>query len=104
MTNFLLLYTGGTMPEDPEENAAVMAAWGAWYAGLGEAVVDGGAPLSGSKNVTAKGVGDGSISSPPVTGYTIISAESLDAAVAAVAGHPHVNYGGQVSVHETFQM
>ena len=104
MTNFVLLYTGGGMPESEEENAAVMAAWGAWYEGMGAAIVDGGNPFGNSKNVTDKGVGDGSVSSPPVTGYTIISADSLDAAVAKVKNHPHINYGGQVTVHETFQM
>jgi hypothetical protein len=104
MTNFVLLYTGGGMPESEEESAAVMAAWGAWYGKMGEAVVDGGNPFSGAKHVGANGVGDGSASTPPVTGYTIISAESMDAAVAACADHPHINYGGQVTVHETFQM
>jgi hypothetical protein len=104
MTNFVLLYTGGGMPESEEENAAVMAAWGAWYEGMGAAIVDGGNPFGNSKNVTDKGIGDGSVSSPPVTGYTIISADSLDAAVAKVKNHPHINYGGQVTVHETFQM
>jgi hypothetical protein len=104
MTNFVLLYTGGGMPESEDENAAVMAAWGAWYEGMGAAIVDGGNPFGNSKNVTDKGIGDGSVSSPPVTGYTIISADSLDAAVAKVKNHPHINYGGQVTVHETFQM
>lgn len=104
MTNFVLLYTGGGMPEGEEEQAAVMAAWGAWYAGMGEAIVDGGNPFSASKSVTDKGVSDGSFSSPAVTGYTIISADSLDVAVAKVKDHPHLNYGGQVSVYETFQM
>ena len=104
MTNFVLLYTGGGMPESKEEQAAVMAAWGTWYDSLGAAVVDGGRPFGASKNVSDKGVRDGSVSSPPVTGYTIISADSLDAAVAKVQNHPHLKYGGQVSVYETFQM
>ena len=104
MTNFVLLYTGGGMPESEEEQATVMAAWGAWYGGMGEAVVDGGNPFGASKNVSSTGTNDGSVSSPPVTGYTIISADSLDAAVAQVQDHPHLQYGGQVSVYETFQM
>jgi hypothetical protein len=104
MTNFVLLYTGGGMPESEEEGAAVIAAWGAWYGRLGEAIVDGGNPFGAAKNVSADGVDDGPVSSPPITGYTIISADSLDAAVAQVQDHPHLNYGGQVSVFETFQM
>ncbi len=104
MTNFVLLYTGGTIPETEEEQAAVMAAWGAWYGGMGAAVVDGGNPFNVAKHVTADGVADGSAMAPMVTGYTVISAESLDAAVAACAEHPHIKYGGQVTVHQTFQM
>ena len=104
MTNFVLIYTGGTIPESEEEQAAVMAAWGAWYEGMGAAVVDGGNPFGASKSVTDSGVGDGPVSSPPATGYTIISADSLDAAVAKVENHPHLKYGGQVSVYETFKM
>lgn len=104
MTNFVLIYSGGTIPESKDEQAAVMAAWGAWYEKMGAAVVDGGNPFSMSKHVDQNGVGDGAASSPPATGYTIISAKSLDDAAAKCEGHPHVSHGGQVSVYETFQM
>ena len=105
MTNFVVVYTGGGMPESEEEQAAVMGAWGAWYEGKGAAIVDGGNPFGASKSIGSDGkVNDGPISSPPATGYTIISADSLDAAMAKVQDHPHLNYGGQISVYETFQM
>ena len=104
MTNFVLIYTGGGMPESEEESAKVMAAWGAWYEKMGASIVDGGNPFGASKSVTSDGVNDGSVSSPSATGYTIISAESLDEAVSKVEDHPHLNFGGQVSVYETFQM
>jgi hypothetical protein len=104
MTNFVLVYTGGGMPESEAEQAEVMAAWGAWYEGMGAGIVDGGNPFGASKSLTGNGVNDGPVSSPPATGYTIISAESLDEAVSKVQNHPHLNYGGQVSVYETFKM
>jgi hypothetical protein len=104
MTKFVLVYTGGGMPESEEESAKVMAAWGAWYGGLGEAILDGGNPFGASKSVTADGVNDGPVSNPSPTGYTIIEADSLDDAVAKVKGHPHLGYGGQVSVFETLEM
>jgi hypothetical protein len=67
--------------------------------------VDGGNPFGPSKSVSAQGINDGPVSSPPITGYTIISAESLKAAVAKSLDHPHIkHYGGQLSVFETFQM
>lgn len=100
MTNYVLLYGGGGMPETDEEQAAVMAAWGAWYAAMGEAVYDGGNPFSPvAKTVTADGVSDGS---PPATGYTVISADSIDAAVEMAKACPILDAGGTVNVYETF--
>ena len=104
MTKFVLVYTGGGMPESEEEQAAIMAEWGVWYGALGEAIMDPGNPFVASKNVSSDGVSDGSIGSPPATGYTVISADSLDDAVAKTASHPHIKFGGQVSVFETIEM
>ena len=104
MTNFVLIYTGGTIPESEQEQAEVMAAWGAWYGKMGANVVDGGNPFSGSKHISANGVADGAASSPAATGYTVISADSLDDAMSKIADHPHVKFGGEVTAYETFQM
>jgi hypothetical protein len=98
MNNFLLLYTGGWgMGESEEEQAVVKVAWGAWFQEMGAAVVDG-TPLGPGKNVSNKGISD----SLPISGYQIISADSLDDALAKVKDHPHLKYGGQLSVHEIF--
>jgi hypothetical protein len=105
MANYVLIYTGGEGMEQTEERRAeVMAEWGVWYERLGAAIVDGGNPFGPSKHVGADGVGDGPASSPPATGYTVISADTLDAAVAQVQDHPHIKHGGQVTVYETFQV
>ena len=54
MSKFVLLFSGGGMPETEEEQAAVLAAWGVWYGELGEAVVDPGNPFSPmAKNITS---------------------------------------------------
>jgi hypothetical protein len=104
MTKFMLLYSGGGMPEEEEERNAIMAQWMAWYGAAGDAVVDAGNPFGASSSVTGDGVSDGPVSSPPSTGYTIISADSLEAAVALTKDHPHVTLGGQVTVYETFDV
>ncbi len=105
MTNFVLVYTGGPGMEQSEEmRQKIMADWGAWYESMGAAIVDGGNPFGASKSVTSDGVSDGPVGSPPATGYTIISAESLDDAVAKASDHPHIRHGGEVSVYETFQV
>ena len=105
MTNYVLIYTGGMgMGMSQEEQEAIMAEWGAWYGKLGDAILDGGNPFGASKSISESGVSDGSVSSPAATGYTVISAESLDEAVAKSQDHPHIKYGGQVTVYETFQV
>jgi hypothetical protein len=104
MTEFVLVYTGGGMPESEEEGAKVMAAWGAWMGGLGEALVNGGNPFAQGKSINS----DGSVADSPVgtaaTGYSIIQADSLDAAIELAQGCPIRQSGGQISVYETMQM
>ena len=39
------------MAETDEEREAAMQAWGTWFGGLGQAVVDAGNPFSSSKAV-----------------------------------------------------
>lgn len=102
MTNFLLIYTGGGMPETEEEQAAVMKAWTAWYEQLGPAVVDAGNPVGAAKSIAADGsVSDGAVGTP-ATGYTIIAAESMDDAVDKAKSCPVLDGGSQISVYETF--
>ena len=103
MTNYVLVYSGGGMPQTEEEQNAVMAAWGAWYEGLGQAVVDGGNPFGPSTSVAS----DGSISQgapSALSGYTVISADSLDAATEQAKSCPILASGGRVDVYETFQI
>ena len=103
MTDYVLLFSGGSgMPEDPEVIAKVMQAWENWYAGMGDAVVDGGNPFSMAKNVSP----DRTVSDGPAgtmyNGYTVVSADSLDAAAELAKGCPILDDGGHVSVYETF--
>jgi len=105
VTNYVLVYTGGSgMGMSEEQQTAIMAEWGAWYGKLGDAIVDGGNPFGASKNISKSGVSDGPASSPAATGYTVISAQSLDDAVAKSKDHPHIKHGGEVTVYETFQV
>ena len=103
MTNFVLLYSGGGMAESEAEQAAIMEKWGAWFGGLGSALVDGGNPFAaGVKSISS----DGSIHDGPVggraTGYSIVKAESLDEAVGLAKGCPVLENGGVISVYEVY--
>lgn len=104
MSKYVFTYHGGAgMSDDPAEVEKVMAAWGAWYGELGAAVTDGGNPFGAAATIATDGsVGEGSASS--VGGYTIIDADSLDAAVAHAKGCPVLAGGGSVEVHEAIDM
>jgi hypothetical protein len=99
MANYLLTYYGGGMPS-PEENAQVMQAWTAWFGQLGDKLVDGGNPTSQSRAISP----DGSVMDATMapSGYSVIKADSLDAAVKAAAGCPVLVGGATVVVSETF--
>ena len=103
MANFVLLYSGGSMPESKAEQEAVMQAWGAWYGGLGSAVVDGGNPFTPqAKSIASNGtVSDGPVGTM-ASGYSIIKVDSLDAAVEMARRCPVLLGGAQITVFETF--
>lgn len=103
MANFVLLYTGGGMPETEAEQAAVMQAWGVWYGKLGSAILDGGNPFTPvAKSIASNGtVSDGPVGTM-ATGYTIIKADSMDAAAEMAKSCPILQSGGQITVYETF--
>lgn len=105
MANYMVLYAGGMgMEMSPEDREKIMAEWGAWYGKLGAAVVDDGAPFGESKHLKGNGVEDGPLHSQPATGYTVIEADSLEAAAAACEDHPHLVHGGQVEIFTCIDM
>jgi hypothetical protein len=101
MANFLLLYTGGAAPT-PADRDKIMADWGGWFGQLGDKLVDGGNPVAPhAKNVAGGGsVHDGPVSSPAVTGYSILKADSLNGATELAKGCPVLTSGGKVTVYE----
>ncbi|MBI2763249.1 MAG: hypothetical protein HYX54_05800 [Chloroflexi bacterium] len=100
MANYVLVYHGGGMPETAEEGAMVTKAWTDWFATIGDALVDGGNPASKTRRIGA----DGSVSDDAAgpSGYSIIRADSLDAAVEIAKGCPVRSGGASIQVVETF--
>jgi hypothetical protein len=101
VANYVLVYKGGGgMPATDEERQAAMAAWGAWFGDLGEALVDAGNPFGPSASIAADGsVGDSGPSG--LTGYSVLSADSLAEATERAKGCPMLaGGGGNVEVYE----
>ncbi len=100
MANFLLTFHGGSMTETKEAQDQVMAAWTSWFGTLGDALVDGGNPISQARAISP----DGSVmeATSALSGYSIIKANDLDAAVALSKGCPVLAGGAVVVVSETF--
>ena len=102
MPSYIFAYHGGKKPESPEERAKHMAKWKAWIGGLGDAVVNPGTPLGMSKTVSSGGVSDDG-GSNPLVGFSIVKADSMDAALEMAKGCPFVEMG-TIEVAEVKEM
>lgn len=105
MPKYVLTYHGpGHMPEGEEEMAQLMERWGAWFASIGEDLVDGGNPFSQARTVNADGsVSDGE-RADPTTGYSVVNAADIDGACSHAKGCPVLDHGGNVQVLEAIDM
>ena len=104
MADFVLVYSGGSMPETEEEQAKVMQAWTDWYSEIGSAIKDGGNPFSPEARSVSSDGSISSVSGTPLTGYTILTAESLDRATELAKGSPVLQGGGAVHVYEIVEV
>lgn len=104
MPDFVFAYHGGGMPETPEEGAKVMAAWEAWYGKMGPALVNPGAPVGMSKTVSSGGIADNG-GANPLSGFTVVKADTIEAACEMAKGCPMVADGsGSVEVAQVHEM
>ncbi len=105
MNKYLLLYSGGSMPQSESEQKQVLDAWNKWMGQLGKALIDGGDPFTPkAKSIMT----DGSVKDGPVdgmaSGYSIIEADSLDAAARLAKTCPVLLGGAKISIFETFHV
>lgn len=101
MPQYMFIYHGGgdlDGPPPPEEQDAVMKAWTDWMAGIGTAMVEPGNPVGKSVAVGAGGVSD--TVQNPAFGYSVVEADSLEAACDMANGNPMIAGGGHVEVAE----
>ena len=86
---------------DPNRAAAggEEEAWTAWFGELGEAVTD-----FGNRVGRASMVGGAGTDADALSGYVVVTADSLDGAVALAKGCPGLRAGGRVEVGEIIEM
>jgi hypothetical protein len=104
MARFIYLYRGPATPvSDPAapEDAERMAAFGAWMAKLGPALVDVGRPFGTSASVRDDGT-EGTAGD--LIGYTIVEADDLAAAKAFTGGLPFLSGSDGKCAVEIFEL
>ena len=104
MANYLFVYHGGSMPETQEEGIKAMAEWQAWFESIGQSVVDGGNPVGLSTTVHSDTSITNDGGSNPTSGYSLISASSLEQAQGIAKNCPILKVGGSVEVAEVMVM
>ena len=84
MKKFMFLHFGFEKPT-PE----IMAAWEKWFESIADKQVDQGGFSSG-REISESGTNDLSCGMESITGYNIIEAEDLDAAVEIAQDNPYI--------------
>lgn len=96
MKKFVLLYVGHqTITHEIRE------AWGNWFASIAAHVVDSGNPFGAGREISPEGTRELPLGSESLTGYTLIHADSLDAAERIAQTCPIVS---GVRVYEALSM
>ncbi len=103
MPRYIIAYLGGEQPSSPEEKKQHFSNYMAWIASLGDAAVSPANPFKSTHTVNP----DGSVISSSTTGmsgYTIIEADSMDAALKIARACPFLEIGSSLEVSELAQM
>ena len=104
-TRYLLLFSGGGMPQGEAEIKQVMAAWESWMGKHHDAIKDPGDPFTPNAKTITK---DGKVTNGPVgepaSGYVVIEAGSMDQAIEIAKGCPVFLGGAKISLYETFDV
>ena len=101
MSEYVIAYRGGVMPESPEDGAIQRAKFNAWLVSLGSAVVNPGTPLGSSQLVSRTGVSPAP--SDRLIGFSIITADSMEAALEITRRCPYLDIG-TIEVGEVMSM
>ena len=103
MPQYMITYLGTPKPGTPEENQQHMSKYRAWLSSLGDSAVSPANPIKNTRTVNSAGsVTAGGTSS--MSGFTIIEADSEEAALSVAKACPFLEVGGSLEVSELVQM
>ncbi len=103
MPQYMITYLGGDQPSSPEQGKQHFAKYMEWLSALGDAAVSPANPLKNTSTVNP----DGTVTSGGTTtmsGFTLIEANSMEAALLIAKGCPFLDIGGSLEVSELMQM
>ncbi len=103
MAQYVIVYLGGNHPSSPEEGQKHFARYMEWISSLGDSAVSPANPLKDTMTVNP----DGTVTtggSSTMSGYTIIEADSMDAALEVAGACPFLEIGGSLEVSELMKM
>jgi hypothetical protein len=113
MKKFLAIYIGSLSAREKAEHKATdddklrdqrgMEAWGNWVAANASSIVDHGSPIGKTKRASPDGIAD---TQNKIAAYTIVQADSHDAAAKMFENHPHFSIfpGDSVEIMECLPM
>jgi hypothetical protein len=113
MKKFLAIYIGSlsarekaekkTTDEDKLMDQRGMEAWGNWVTANANSIVDHGSPIGKTKRASLEGISD---TQNKIVAYTIVQAESHEAAAEMFENHPHFSIfpGDSIEIMECLPM
>ena len=96
MNKFMFLYKGFVTPT-PE----IGRSWMEWFSQVGDSMADSGNPMTGGVEVTPENVNEIELGTESFTGYSIVNADSMQAAVELAKTNPMIT---SVVVYELARM
>lgn len=103
MAKYIIIYLGGNLPSSPEEGQRHFEKYRMWLSSLGDAVISPANPLKATSVVNPDGTVTAG-STTAMSGFTIIEANSQEAALEMAKSCPFLEIGGTLEVSELIQM
>ena len=103
MAKYMLVYLGGEHPTNPEEGKKHFEEYREWLVSLGDAVISAANPLKDTHVISPDGSANAG-SSTLMSGFSVLEAPSIEAAVLMSESCPFLKIGGTLEVSELIEM